>query len=166
MIRRPTMSKFLDYLLMRTPEATLGAGPRKKLGKPGEISATRLALAFPGLLLGIFFSFYVIGLETASKAAPVNAASQQTARADSPGAAPAATPAPAPRPRLVNIPRKDLPTILVITAVVCMVTFQGLYKKLGLYQNEPAWLVLFVAFEYGYFWQSVIRGGAVLLGAT
>lgn len=161
------MGRFSDYLLMRTPEATLGPGSHKKLGKPGEISWKRIALAFLGLLLGIFFSFYVTGLEPSSRAAPaVNAASQQTARADSPGAAPAATPTPAPRPRLVNIPRKDLPTILGITAVVCMLTFQGLYRKLGLYQNEPALLVFFVAFEYGYFWQSIIRGGAVLLGAT
>lgn len=157
------MSKFLDYLLMRTPEATLGAGSRKKLGEPGKISGVRLTLASLGLLLGIVVSFYVIGLETSSRAVPaVSAVSQQTAGADRPGAAPA----PSPRPRVVNIPRKDLSKVFVIAAVVCMLTFQGLYKKLGLYQNEPAWLVLFVAFEYGYFWQSVIRGGAVLLGAA
>jgi hypothetical protein len=60
---------------------------------------------------------------------------------------------------------RRLLTVGLIALVICGITYQGLYFSLRLYQNEPAFLIIFVSFQYGFFWQSVVKGAAAVLSS-
>ena len=54
-------------------------------------------------------------------------------------------------------------TVFLISLAICGLTYQGLYFSLRLYANQPPFLILFVAFQYGYFWQSALKGASVVV---
>lgn len=151
---------------MRSPVPRMGPSVKanKILGQPGKISGWRLFLAFMGLLVGIVASFCITGLgqATAPDSSTPQAHIQQRAPTQNGNAEEVDVQDNALTQEVV-FSWKDFPKTVIISFVICMLTFQGLYQPLKLYQNEPAWLVLFVAFQYGYFWQSVIKGGIALI---
>ena len=154
------MKKVFDYLLIRTPEPRM-AGPR---GQPGEVSPSRLGFSFLGLFLGIVASFYVTGLEPSTPGE--NRAATEYAAVEAAGPTPgvSATGKTPPQPRVVSdFSWQRMKTVGLISLVICGLTFQGLYFSLRLYQNEPPWLILFISFQYGYFWQSLVEGARILL---
>jgi hypothetical protein len=53
----------------------------------------------------------------------------------------------------------------LIALVICGLTYQGLYFSLRLYEGQPALLVWFAAFQYGYFWQSVVEGAHTIFSS-
>ena len=55
------MMKLKDYLLMNAPDSLSSDG--KTGDSTGQISSRRIVLSLVGLLLGIFFSFLITGLE-------------------------------------------------------------------------------------------------------
>lgn len=153
------MSAVADYLLMRTPRARMGADDE---AAPGEVSPSRIGLSLLGIVLGIVASFYVTGLQPPAKSGGGTPAVQSQQ-----GSAPTTgTPQPPSEPRVTDdFSLRRLLTVGLISLVICGISYQGLYFSLRLYQNEPAWLIVFVSFQYGYFWQSVIKGGAAVLAS-
>lgn len=141
-----------DYLLLRTPSG--------RMGPDGKVSRPRIAISFLGIILGIVASFYVTGLRPAAESAkPAASQSQAVSNANQPG-----TPASAPEPTITeDFSLARLLKVGVISLVICCLSYQGLYFALRLYQNEPAFLIFFVAFQYGYFWQSVVKGAATAI---
>jgi len=142
--------KIVDYLLMKSPGSTPDS--------PGQISSRRIILSIAGLILGIFFSFLITGIngiETPTTQNPIPqtsenqiAAQTTTVKSDI----------------KISFPdSKKLVILVIITLVIFMLTYSALYSNLKLYTNEPAFLVLFVSFQYGFFWQSVVKGGAALI---
>jgi ABC-type antimicrobial peptide transport system permease subunit len=143
--------KFVDYLLMRSP------GPNE-IDSPGRISTRRIILSLAGLILGIFFSFLITGITgtpTTTQTSHSETSTSQSAVQPTTGKSDNVR---------ISFPNaKELLSLGLITFVICMITYQGLYSSLKLYENEPAFLVVFVSFQYGFFWQSLVRGGAALL---
>jgi hypothetical protein len=112
-----------------------------------------------GLILGIFFSFLITGI-SGIKASPTQKPGSEISKSQEmtqPGIDTS------PKVKISFPETKELLSIGLITFVICMITYQGLYSSLKLYQNEPAFLVLFISFQYGFFWQSLVKGGAALL---
>jgi hypothetical protein len=143
------------FLLKPSAEQIAKANIQQMAGpKPG---GARIFYSLLGLILGIFFSFIVTGIHSSS-VTPKNSAAQETVSGQ--GNTPTVTVS-KPEVHLPNL--KDFWKIGLITFVICMVSYQGLYFMLKLYINEPKFLILFIAFQYGFFWQSVIKGGAALL---
>jgi hypothetical protein len=142
---------------MRTPRARMAAD---KEAEPGKISGSRIALSFLGIILGIIASFYVTGLRpTAESGSPPAAQSRQERTA-------AGTPQDTPQPSVTSdFSLRRLLIVGLISLVICGITYQGLYFSLRLYQNEPTFLIIFVSFQYGYFWQSVVKGAAAVLSS-
>lgn len=158
------MNRFLDYLLLRTPKEIVREGVEVRRAEPGQVSTSRLALALGGLLLGIAASFLVSGIASA----PGNADQDSTVveRSAVTGERASGDSLPSGEgPKVIWPRRGDWARLAVITFVICMLTFPALYQSLRLYRDEPSLLVLFVAFQHGFFWQSVIGTGAKLLGA-
>lgn len=159
------MSTVADYLLMRTPDTgRMGAGdegkPRRMAG-PGKVSGSRIAFSLLGVVLGIVASFYVTGLQPPVKSDGTPAVQSQQGSTPTTGIS-----QPTPEPRLTgDFSLRRLLTVGLISLVICGISYQGLYFSLRLYQHEPAWLIVFVSFQYGYFWQSVIKGGAAVLAS-
>lgn len=146
-----------DYLLMRTPPARMAAGNE---AAPGKVSKSRIALSFLGIILGIVASFYVTGLRPATTPGASPAGQSQQERTTS------GMPQDAQQPSLANdFSLRRLLTVGLISLVICGLTYQGLYLSLRLYQHEPAFLIIFVSFQYGYFWQSVVKGAAAVVSA-
>jgi hypothetical protein len=142
--------KPIDYLTMRTPEARLGDQPS---AEPGTVPKGRVILSLIGLMLGIVASFFVTGLTTQTKAkgSPAADSTQQTA-------ATSTQPPPSPpQPIVRSSTWREFFTVCLIAAVICGLTYQGLYFSLRLYEGQPTFLILFVSFQYGYFWQSVVN---------
>jgi ABC-type antimicrobial peptide transport system permease subunit len=161
------VTKVTDYLLMRTPTPRLGG--QKPRAAAGQISGSRIAISLLGIILGIIASFYVTGLHPAAETGNSSAGqSQQGSTTTQPGTStpapqPTVTPATTPQPAVsTDFSWNRLWKIGLISLVICGITYQGLYSSLRLYQNEPALLILFVAFQYGYFWQSVVKGAAAI----
>lgn len=147
-----------DYLLMRTPEPRMGGRTR---GIAGKVSGARIVLSFVGIILGIVTSFYVTGLRLAggpakpavNQSQAVITTNQSVSAAQSPKAAMSS-----PEPKVTDdFSLRRLLRVGLISLVICGISYQGLYFSLRLYQNEPAWLIIFVAFQYGYFWQSLVK---------
>ena len=151
------MSKFTDYLLFKTPFNKI----ENRMGEdqPEKVSGSRIAISLIGLLLGIFLSFFFTGFSKQSAVPSSNKTT--TEQTSSPG-------------NVVNVNKTAEPDIVfiswnklwkyaLISFVICGLTFQGLYQNLKLYLKEPVLLTLFVAFQYGFFWQSVVNGGASLM---
>jgi hypothetical protein len=143
--------KILDYLLMKNPETIM-------IKETGPIPTRRIVLSLAGLIFGIFFSFLITGI-TGSAVTNKNpgsevSKSQATIKQNTDNSEKAK----------ISFPEaKELLSLGLITFVICMITYQGLYSSLKLYENEPAFLVVFVSFQYGFFWQSLVKGGAALL---
>jgi hypothetical protein len=143
--------KILDYLLMKNPDTNM-------IKETGPIPTRRIVLSLAGLIFGIFFSFLITGITgsaaTNKSSAPEvskiqTATKQNTDNSD--------------KIKISFPDAKELLSLGLITFVICMITYQGLYSSLKLYENEPAFLVIFVSFQYGFFWQSLVKGGAALL---
>lgn len=125
----------------------------------GQISTRRILLSLAGLIFGIFFSFLITGISEIKVSHTQKAGSEINKSQD-------VTPpvvSVSPKVKISFPDAKELLSIGLITFVICMITYQGLYSSLKLYQNEPAFLVLFISFQYGFFWQSLVKGGAALL---
>ncbi len=159
--------KIQEYLVMRTPPVRMGyeATP-EKAADPGKVPTSRILLSILGLIAGIVASFYITGLEPPPKQQQLSAG---TAQHESGGKqqAQAASQPPAPTVKkdikVKPFSRKEFWTIGLISLAICGLTYQGLYFSLRLYQKEPSFLILFVAFQYGYFWQSAVKGASVVL---
>jgi hypothetical protein len=147
-----------DYLLMRTPRARLSGTEQQ--AAPGTVSGARIALSFMGIILGIIASFYVTGLRPATEPGSQPAVQSQQEKP------PSRAVQEAPQPGVTtDFSLRRLMTVGLIALVICGITYQGLYFSLRLYQHEPAFLLIFVSFQYGYFWQSVVKGAATLMSA-
>jgi hypothetical protein len=148
------MGKILDYLVMRTPAARLGASDQAP--PAGNISPIRIVLSIVGLLLGITASFVVTGIRPAT----VNPPAVQ-ATAPGPGDNAASTNA---TPKVeVDLSWARVRSLGLIALVICGLTYQSLYFSLRLYDQQPGFLILFVSFQYGYFWQSIVDGARTIL---
>jgi hypothetical protein len=148
------MKKPLDYLLMRTPPARMSDTGG---AKPGEVPTKRVIISIFGLFVGIFASFFVTGIhvESGQALSAPQAVESETGATPSPEA-----------PRLAPISRRLLWQTVLISLVICGLTYQQLYFSLKLYEGEPTFLIFFISFQYGYFWQSVIKGATAILTAT
>ncbi|HVU96886.1 MAG TPA: hypothetical protein VHE34_16770 [Puia sp.] len=127
------------------------------------MSAARIVLSLVGILLGIFLSFVVIGIDAQSTARTIQESKKDTVAvsgaknsADSTHAI-AKSDSPADRFKIMTFTWAYFVKIAIISFVLCMLTYPMLYQSLRLYVNEPAFLTLFVAFQYGFLWQSVIH---------
>lgn len=151
----------IDYLLIRTPDVERMGKQKSKRGAPGRISGPRIAFSFVGILLGIVASFYVSGLQLVKASNPPSDASQASQvmnQSANPSASMISSSQTSPAPRLASdFSLRRFLKIVLISAVICLLTYQGLYFSLRVYQNEPAWLIIVVSFQYGYFWQSVVN---------
>lgn len=168
--------KVLDYLLMRTPNAEaaparLGKSqkPRQSVinqrppAKPGKVPGDRVVLSIVGLFFGILVSFYVTGL---AEMHIQQANGKESAIGHTQDTSMSSLSAEASGVELqIEGPFawKRLLSQVAIAFVVCMLTYQQLYFSLALYKRAPTFLILFVSFQYGFFWQAVIKGGATLL---
>jgi len=144
--------KLLNYLLMKSPDSDI-------IRKTGPIPTRRILLSLAGLISGIFFSFLIAGIG-GIKASPTQKAGSEISKTQEVIQPLIDTSS---KVRITFPEAKELLSIGLITFVICMITYQGLYSSLKLYQNEPAFLVLFISFQYGFFWQSLVKGGAALL---
>ena len=144
--------KILDYLLMKSPDSEI-------IREKEPIPTRRILLSLAGLIFGIFFSFLIAGIG-GIKASPTQKAGSEISKTQEVMQTGIETSA---KVKISFPEAKELLTIGLITFVICMITYQGLYSSLKLYQNEPAFLVLFISFQYGFFWQSLVKGGAALL---
>jgi ABC-type antimicrobial peptide transport system permease subunit len=169
--------KIVDYLLMKSPSKGDG-----KMGEPSEqISTRRIVLSLIGLILGIFFSFLITGIEkTTGISASTSSDTTQTSTVQA-QTTPVQTQTdtvqaqikneksqtepekPQAKPGLLLPSLKDLFPLIIISLVICMLSYQGLYASLKLYNNEPTFLVLFVAFQYGFFWESIVKGASTFI---
>ena len=134
------MPNISDYLLLKTPIQRMSDDKDTSLAPPGETSARRLFLAWFGLVLGVLASFLVTDL-----------VGQAEVGGD-------------PSVRLELLAAGQLLTTTIVTLVVCMLSFPGLYQSLRLYRHEPALLLIFVAFQYGFFWQAALQGVSAVVG--
>lgn len=160
------MNRVLSYLLIRTPEGRMGG---ESTAPPGDVSAKRIVISLVGIVLGISVSFFVTGLRPAPKLSPstVHEAKQGQAAQQNGGAQDATSASDASQPRVdFDFSWRRFGVVGLISLVICGISYQGLYYSLRLYQNEPALLILFVSFQYGYFWQSAIKGGAVAVAGS
>lgn len=160
------MKRFLSYLLIRTPEPRMGG---EGTPVPGEVSAKRIGISLVGIVLGISVSFFVTGLRPAPKPSPITVhEAKQGKAAEQNGVAQGSTSVgDNSQPRVdFDFSWKRFGVIGLISLVICGISYQGLYYSLRLYQNEPALLILFVSFQYGYFWQSAIKGGAIAVAGS
>jgi hypothetical protein len=148
-----------NYFLLKPSEKQIAKANARRMDatKPGN---ARIVLSLLGLALGIFLSFIVTGIHTAPPA-PAKTPPQETVA----GQKTPATVTPS-KPQVQWPALADFWKIGLITFVICMLSYQGLYFSLKLFVNEPPWLILFVAFQYGFFWQSVVKGGAAMLSGT
>jgi len=143
--------KILDYLLMKNPDPMM-------IKEAGQIPTRRIVLSLVGLILGIFFSFLITGIN-GIKTSPAQKAGSEISKSEviRPGNETSS------KVKISFPETKELVSIGLITFVICMITYQGLYSSLKLYENEPAFLVIFISFQYGFFWQSLVKGGAALI---
>jgi hypothetical protein len=155
------MSRLTDYLFMRTPHPRLD-GNAPQPATPGAVSGTRIAISILGLLVGIILSFFVTGLQLDKASKQIDsqqAVAAQTKTTTTPEKSPGA-----PEPQIKTpFTLERFWTVLILSAVICGLTYQSLYFSLRLYQQEPGILILFVSFQYGFFWQAALQGASVLL---
>ena len=150
--------KLTDYLLLRTPEVRM-EGRKGKLPEPGKVPPLRVAVSFAGIIVGIVASFYITGLKPLSP--PADAVPSAQVNATDQAKLPAS--GPPSNPQIATDPSRPFWKVFVISLVICALTYPGLYFTLHLYSNQAVFLVLLVSFQYGYFWQSAVEGGRVLL---
>jgi hypothetical protein len=149
-----------DYLLLRTPVARLDADAvkhSKRRAGPGKVSGGRIALSLVGIMLGIVASFYVSGIRVQSSSHPPTEQRQTAANRSLAAAGSDVSGTDSGVTIIEDLSLRRLIRVGLISLVICAVTYQALYFSLKLYQHEPALLILFVSFQYGYFWQSVVK---------
>src|SRR4051812_31660030 len=148
-----------SYLLIRTPTQPPRLSKGKTDAQPGKVSPHRIALSLVGIILGIVASFFVTGIRPASS--PSDPSSNRSTATSSSEEISHSVGSSTERPAQPVIQgdwsMKRFLQVGLISLVVCGLTYQGLYFSLRLYQHEPAWLLLFVSFQYGYFWQSAVH---------
>jgi uncharacterized membrane protein YbhN (UPF0104 family) len=150
--------KLLDYLLIRTPAARMSEAVGG--AEPSKVPTSRIVISLFGLILGVAASFFFTGLgartDIQKGAAKNPPAVSQVGQASQPAGS--ASRAPDPDPQIKPFTWQRFGTVCLISLVICGISYQGLYFALRLYQGEHAVLIFFVAFQYGYFWQSVVKG--------
>lgn len=140
---------------MRTPALRLGVNDQV-VAPAGKISPIRITLSIIGLLLGITASFVVTGIRPSTVNSP---GVQATAPSAGDSTASANTP-----PKIdIDLSWPRIRSLGLIALVICGLTYQGLYFSLRLYDQQPGFLILFVSFQYGYFWQSIVDGARTIL---
>lgn len=152
------MKNLFHYFIMKTPEARMGEQVAPAPGTvlppaaPGSVPATRIVLSLIGLLVGIVASFFITGLgvQTQTKGSTAGT-TQQTTTTTAQASAPLQQ-----KPEVHPLTLQHFLQVLLIAVVICGLTYQGLYFSLRLYEGQPTFLILFVSFQYGYFWQSVV----------
>jgi len=163
--------KIADYLLMRSSVSEIDS--EKSGDSSVQISGRRIVLSFIGLILGIFFSFLITGIEKTTAQENGQETTKRITTEQS-QASPEKTQSDTGQPQTkieksqsepsLHLPGlNELFPLIVITLVICMLSYQGLYSSLKLYDNEPAFLLLFVAFQYGFFWESVVKGVGTII---
>lgn len=157
------MRKVMNYLLMRTPDERLGDEEEKQRAEPGKIPGSRIIVSIIGLLIGIIASFFVTGLQTYSAVKQVSSGTQIVSKSESPSGEGNVKSATASEPQINPFTWRRFWAVFLISLVVCGLSYQGLYFSLRLYQQEPGLLILFVSFQYGYFWQSALQGASTVL---
>lgn len=150
--------KVADYLLLKPGKDRMDEGDNVPTG--------RILISIAGLIIGIVASFFItlVGATTdVQKSGPANpAAVTQTNAAPNGGATTPNLPAAA-EPQLKPFTWSRFWTVCLISLAICGLTYQALYFSLRLYAKEPGFLILFVAFQYGYFWQSALKGASVAI---
>lgn len=153
--------RFIDYLIMRTPTAgRLGAG---HAAQPGRTSPSRIIVSIVGLFLGIVASFVVTGITPTVDHSSVSVTTH-VAGDNAKGASTRSDASQAPKVQ-IDLSWQRMRTVGLIGIVICCLTYQGLYFSLRLYEQQPGFLIFFVSFQYGYFWQSVVDGARTVLGS-
>ena len=149
--------KITDYFLLRTPEARMGRGSRLSLAPStsGKIPPLRVSLSLLGIILGIVASFYVTGINQ-SKPSRLDSSTKIVPTESAATASPST-------PQVATGLRGSFLKTCLVSLVICLLTYPGLYFTLHLYANQAAFLIFFVSFQYGYFWQSAVQGGKALL---
>lgn len=143
------MSIVVDYLLMKLPtEHDPLRLQKSEASATREVSTSRITISFIGILLGIFVSFVVTGLEKVSSDSET---AQQISTETHPDI------------KVKFPPMEDLASIGLVSLVICILSYQGLYAGLKMYRNEPWLLVFCFSFQYGFFWHSVIKGGSIII---
>ncbi len=162
--------KVVDYLLMRTPEQLLGSKKtRLRKSTPGKVSAQRIIFSLLGVILGIITSFLVTGLDSSVNSElaaiqKINNTDNVTQNIDMQNKNSNEKKL---QPKVnLNISWNEFLVIGILSLVICGLTYQQLYFSIKLYNNEAAFLILFVSFQYGFFWQSVIKGGSKILAGS
>jgi len=141
----------------------------ENLAKAGEVSTKRIVISLVGIVLGISVSFFVTGLKPAPKPSPssVHETKQGLTGEQNGGAKGSASAGDNTQPMVdFDFSWKRFGVIGLISLVICGISYQGLYYSLRLFNNEPAFLILFVSFQYGYFWQSAIKGGSIAVSGS
>ena len=150
---------FIDYLLLKPGQARMSGDETDK------VPTGRILISIAGLVIGIVSSFFItmVGATTdIQKGGLANPPVTQTSPAPQ---AEKSTPiaAASSQPELKPFTWPRFWTVCLISLAICGLTYQGLYFSLRLYANQPALLILFVAFQYGYFWQSALKGASVVV---
>jgi hypothetical protein len=155
------MGRIGSYLLMRTPAARMG-DEKVKAAQADTIPTSRIVVSIIGLLIGIVASFFITGLEAYTTAKQISSNTQVVSKSTAPVGEATGSSAPS-GPQINPFTWKRFWTACLISLVVCGLSYQALYFSLRLYQQEPGLLILFVSFQYGYFWQSALKGASAVL---
>lgn len=155
-----------SYLLIRTPTQPPRLSKGKKDAQPGKVSLRRITLSLVGIVLGIVASFFVTGIRPASPPSASNRSTATSSSEEISRSVGSSTEQPAQPVIQEDWSMKRFLQVGLISLVVCGLTYQGLYFSLRLYEHEPAWLLLFVSFQYGYFWQSAVHFAGSLATTT
>jgi hypothetical protein len=149
-----------DYLLLKPGKARMSGDEGDK------VPTGRILISIAGLIIGIVASFFITlagaatDVQKGGPASPpavtqANTVSQVGQTTPNAGAGS--------EPQLKPFTWSRFGTVCLISLVICGLTYQGLYFSLRLYAKQPGFLILFVAFQYGYFWQSALKGASVLI---
>jgi hypothetical protein len=150
--------KVLDYLLIRTPVGRMSDAVGR--AEPSKVPTSRIVISLFGLILGVAASFFFTGLGAKADIQKSVAKNTQVVSQVDEASQPSGTPSRAadPDPQIKPFTWQRFGTVCLISLVICGISYQGLYFALRLYQGEHPVLIFFVAFQYGYFWQSVVKG--------
>jgi hypothetical protein len=137
-------------------------GDEARGAEPGKVPNSRILISLLGLILGVVASFFFTGLGArtdiqkgvAQKIPPAGQVSQASQPSPNPSSAPDT------ETQIKPFTWQRFWTVCLISLVICGISYQGLYFALRLYQGEHWVLILCVAFQYGYFWQSVVKGAS------
>jgi hypothetical protein len=149
-----------DYFLLKPGKDRMSGDEAEK------VPTGRILTSIAGLVIGIVASFFITmaGATTdIQKGGPANlpAVTQTNPAPQAGGSMPNASAGV--DQQLKSFTWSRFWTVFLISLAICGLTYQGLYFSLRLYANQPPFLILFVAFQYGYFWQSALKGASVVV---